>query len=197
MTDDWDRRCLMNILNDFYAEQVLHSDHLYSENGIYHQLPDEIDVNVRSLRPSSLQTSRLDKHLNLRQLNVKCGGRTPRRRINIDWVGREDSYQVIYKTVAWNVIRVRFHQRTRLCSCWLTLQGSVAYIRSLPINDTPDIFGLHDNANITFAQNETNLLLTGLVNLQPKTTGGGGKSQEEVICFIELFFHYWLITGDI
>ncbi|XP_025097584.1 dynein heavy chain 1, axonemal-like [Pomacea canaliculata] len=104
VTDDWDRRCLMNILNDFYAEQVLHSDHLYSENGIYHQLPDEIDIN-----------------------------------------------------------------------------GSVAYIRSLPINDTPDIFGLHDNANITFAQNETNLLLTGLVNLQPKTTGGGGKSQEEVM----------------
>lgn len=92
------------------------------------------------------------------------------------------------------MIRVRVHQWTRLCSCWLTLQGSVAYIRSLPINDTPDIFGLHDNANITFAQNETNLLLTGLVNLQPKTTGGGGKSQEEVICFIELFFIIgWLL----
>ena len=29
------------------------------------------------------------------------------------------------------------------------------YIKNLPINDTPEIFGLHDNANIMFAQNET------------------------------------------
>lgn len=26
-------------------------------------------------------------------------------------------------------------------------QAYLAYIRSLPINDTPEIFGLHDNAN--------------------------------------------------
>ena len=56
----------------------------------------------------------------------------------------------------------------------------MAYIRNLPINDTPEIFGLHDNANITFAQNETNMMLEGLVALQPKLAVGGGKSREEV-----------------
>lgn len=54
------------------------------------------------------------------------------------------------------------------------------YIKSLPINDTPEIFGLHDNANITFAQNETTAALNSLVRLQPKTSSGGGKSREEV-----------------
>ena len=54
------------------------------------------------------------------------------------------------------------------------------YIRSLPINDTPEMFGLHDNANITFALNETYQLLSGIVKLQPKTKSGGGRSQEEV-----------------
>lgn len=54
------------------------------------------------------------------------------------------------------------------------------YIKSLPINDTPEIFGLHDNANITFAQNEAFTQLEALLKLQPKTASGGGKSREEV-----------------
>ena len=56
----------------------------------------------------------------------------------------------------------------------------MSYIKSLPINDTPEIFGLHDNANITFALNETNSLLTNILLLQPKTASGGGGSREEV-----------------
>ena len=56
----------------------------------------------------------------------------------------------------------------------------MAFIRSLPINDTPEIFSLHDNANITFAQNETFTTLTNIMKLQPKTASGGGKSREEV-----------------
>lgn len=54
------------------------------------------------------------------------------------------------------------------------------YIKSLPINDTPVIFGLHDNSNITFAENETYSMLAALLLLQPKAGSGGGKSREEV-----------------
>ena len=54
------------------------------------------------------------------------------------------------------------------------------HIRGLPINDTPDMFGLHDNANITFAMNETFALLNGILRLQPKSSAGGGQSREEV-----------------
>jgi len=56
----------------------------------------------------------------------------------------------------------------------------MAYIRSLPINDTPEIFGLHENANITFAQNETYTMLSTLLLLQPKISSGSGRSREEV-----------------
>lgn len=55
------------------------------------------------------------------------------------------------------------------------------YIKSLPINDTPEIFGLHDNANITFAINETNNMLDDLLKLQPKMSTAGGKSREEIV----------------
>ena len=56
----------------------------------------------------------------------------------------------------------------------------MAYVKSLPINDTPEIFGLHENANITFAQNETFAQLEALLSLQPKSAAGKGKSREEV-----------------
>eukprot|EP00106_Octopus_bimaculoides_P020122 XP_014787564.1 PREDICTED: dynein heavy chain 1, axonemal-like [Octopus bimaculoides] len=62
----------------------------------------------------------------------------------------------------------------------LAEKGYMAYIRNLPINDTPEIFGLHDNANITCAQTDTFQLLTWLLNLQPKVSTGVGKSREEV-----------------
>ncbi|XP_019627755.1 PREDICTED: dynein heavy chain 1, axonemal-like [Branchiostoma belcheri] len=57
----------------------------------------------------------------------------------------------------------------------------MAYIKSLPINDPTEIFGLHDNANITFAQNETFTILGDLVSMQPKTSSSTGKSREEVM----------------
>ena len=46
MTDDWDRRCIMNILNDYYSPAVLSDEHKFSESGIYHQLPLTSDHEV-------------------------------------------------------------------------------------------------------------------------------------------------------
>ncbi|VDM31966.1 unnamed protein product [Hydatigera taeniaeformis] len=106
VTDDWDRRCLMSILSDFYNASSLDADHVYSESGIYKQISGDSDHN---------------------------------------------SY--------------------------------LRYIQSLPINDLPEIFGLHENANITFAQNETFQLLADLVLLQPRTSysSKGGKAHEDII----------------
>ncbi|XP_014851660.1 PREDICTED: dynein heavy chain 1, axonemal [Poecilia mexicana] len=89
MTDIWDRRCLLSLLEDFYCPAVLSDDHVYS--GVYRQ----VDSN-------------------------------------------------------------------------LGIEGYLAYIRDLPINDTPELFGLHENANIRFAQNETFALLDTLIGLQPQ-----------------------------
>ncbi|GFS18450.1 dynein heavy chain 1, axonemal [Elysia marginata] len=104
VTDDWDRRCLMNILADFYCVEAVSGSYVYGESGVYRQQPADTDH-----------------------------------------------------------------------------AGYLEYIKQLPINDRPEIFGLHDNANITFAQNETSFLLGYMVQLQPKTASGGGLSREEVM----------------
>ena len=77
VTDDWDRRCVANILDDFYAPKILDPNYCYDESQIYHQLPP------------------ISEH-----------------------------------------------------------QAYLAYVRSLPINDTPEIFGLHDNANSKYQNND-------------------------------------------
>jgi len=104
VTDDWDRRCVMNILEDFYNPTAIDPNYCFDDSKVYHQLPTS-------------------------------------------------SEHVTY----------------------------MAYIKSLPINDTPEIFGLHDNANITFAQNETYRTLGDLLELQPKTLTSAGASREELM----------------
>ncbi|XP_066527086.1 dynein axonemal heavy chain 1 [Hoplias malabaricus] len=104
VTDDWDRRCIMNVLEDFYCPDVLDPGHTYSSSREYRQISTDLDI-----------------------------------------------------------------------------KGYMSYIRGLPINDTPEIFGLHDNANISFAQNETYALLGAVLQLQPRSASSGGKAREEIV----------------
>ena len=41
VTDDWDRRCIMTILADYYQPDVLEPGRKFSEAGVYHQLKGE------------------------------------------------------------------------------------------------------------------------------------------------------------
>lgn len=54
-------------------------------------------------------------------------------------------------------------------------------ISKLPLNPSPEIFGLHANAAITYAQNQTRLLLEALLSIQPKDTGGASDARNTII----------------
>ncbi|KAG2485619.1 hypothetical protein HYH03_015682 [Edaphochlamys debaryana] len=54
-------------------------------------------------------------------------------------------------------------------------------LRALPIVPRPEIFGLHDNADITCDQNETYDMCATVLSLQPRVASGAGESQEAVI----------------
>jgi len=54
-------------------------------------------------------------------------------------------------------------------------------IVNFPLNPHPNVFGLHANADITCAQNETQELCDIMLSLQPKVSSGAGKSREEII----------------
>ena len=47
VTDDWDRRCIMTILDEFYSPKLLDEKHVFSPSGIYHALPLVTEHEVR------------------------------------------------------------------------------------------------------------------------------------------------------
>ncbi|XP_050431121.1 dynein axonemal heavy chain 1-like [Adelges cooleyi] len=104
VTDDWDRRCVMNVLQDFYDPAVLSTTHAFDAETYYYQQSPEADY---------------------------------------------DDY--------------------------------LAYIKTLPVNDDPALFGLHSNADITFAQSETYRTLGILLSLQPRTTLASSSDGEDVL----------------
>ena len=46
VTDDWDRRCMMNVLHDYYNDIVLNVGHLYDASAIYKQIEPTTDLEV-------------------------------------------------------------------------------------------------------------------------------------------------------
>merc|ERR1711981_819259 len=59
------------------------------------------------------------------------------------------------------------------------VESYLTYIRTLPLNEEPEVFELHENANITSAIFESTNLLSVTLSLQPKSVGGGELSWEE------------------
>jgi dynein heavy chain len=109
VTDDWDRRLIMNILDDYYTSAVLVAGYKFSTSPIYVSIPGESYSNYRT------------------------------------------------------------------------------YIKQLPIEETTEIFSMHENANITFAQKQTYTLFESLLALMPKTSkSSSGKTRDEQLSDIAL-----------
>ena len=62
-----------------------------------------------------------------------------------------------------------------------TIKDYQDYIKGLPIVPNPEIFGLHENADITCDLGETNSLFATVLSIQPRVGGGTGLSREEVV----------------
>ena len=104
VTDDWDRRCLMGILQNFCNPGVLNDSYKFSHSGKYYAPGD-------------------------------C-----------------------------------------------TFKDALEYFSQLPMTDSPDVFGMHNNAEITFQTAESVSMIHTILQLQPRQAGGsGGKSSDEVV----------------
>ncbi|XP_004691642.1 PREDICTED: dynein heavy chain 6, axonemal [Condylura cristata] len=63
-----------------------------------------------------------------------------------------------------------------------SLQEFKDYIENLPLIDDPEIFGMHENANLVFQHKETNTLINIILEVQPRSSSGGeGKSNDEIV----------------
>jgi dynein heavy chain len=103
ITDDWDRRTLLSILDDFYTPDVMSDSYQFTENPAYKSLPEQ---------------------------GVKL------------YLGA---------------------------------------IREFPLNDPPDIFGLHANAEVTYQQGEAFAMFSNLLLVRTQVGGVVGQTREEAI----------------
>jgi dynein heavy chain len=70
------------------------------------------------------------------------------------------------------------------CPAATSQDDFLAYLRGLPIMTPPEVFGLHENCEITCAESESMALLEDVISMgASSSTGGkgGGKSPEEVM----------------
>lgn len=63
-----------------------------------------------------------------------------------------------------------------------TLQEYRIFVDNLPSNDDPEVFGMHENANLTFKTNESAKILSIILDIQPRvSTSSDGKSSDEMV----------------
>lgn len=56
------------------------------------------------------------------------------------------------------------------------------YVENLPMNDPPEIFGLHENANITYQSAASNNMIETILSIQPRlATAAGGMTPDEIV----------------
>ncbi|KAJ3025604.1 UNVERIFIED_CONTAM: Dynein heavy chain 3, axonemal [Siphonaria sp. JEL0065] len=61
-----------------------------------------------------------------------------------------------------------------------SFESYLLYIKSLPMTQHPEVFGMHENADIAKDLNETNLLISSVLLTQARVSSGGGKSGDEM-----------------
>eukprot|EP00756_Hemistasia_phaeocysticola_P037793 Hpha_TRINITY_DN16720_c2_g4::TRINITY_DN16720_c2_g4_i3::g.79638::m.79638/K10408/DNAH; dynein heavy chain, axonemal len=70
------------------------------------------------------------------------------------------------------------------------------YLADLPPYEKPELFGLHDNANITSERNESKQMLQSLVEVQPRVAAGGGaRSADDLVADMAVDFAQRLPQG--
>jgi dynein heavy chain len=63
-----------------------------------------------------------------------------------------------------------------------TLEDTKNYVNLLPLEDDPEVFGLHPNANIAFEQKTVRDMMDTILEIQPRISGGkAAKSSEEIV----------------
>lgn len=109
VTDDLDRRCLMNILGKFFTPEILEESYMFSPSKIYY----------------APQQGNLGSYIN--------------------------------------------------------------YIESLPLAADPEIFGMHENANLTFQRNSSNAIVSTILSIQPREiVSASGVSSDTIVASIAL-----------
>lgn len=160
VTDDKDRRLINNLIHTFCAPQVLQEGAPFSPSGTYAVPAAETAAQVRVLVCLCACMRASDASVGIRR----------QRRSSVH--GIPAAVTGLTQRPAW-----------ARCRAAALLLQFVGVIRGYPLVPAPEIFGLHENADITCQQAESYALLGTMLGLQPRSGGGSGGagSREDVV----------------
>jgi dynein heavy chain len=63
-----------------------------------------------------------------------------------------------------------------------TVEEFIEFAKTFPLSEQPEVFGMHDNANVSYMQQESDKLIGVVLSIQPRESGGGsGRSSEDIV----------------
>jgi dynein heavy chain len=68
------------------------------------------------------------------------------------------------------------------------------YLEHMPLDDGPDIFGLHANANITLQKNLVLQFMEPLISIQPRTASSLSKKPDQIVLDMKRFIENKFVT---
>lgn len=171
-------RCLVSILADFLNPDIVHDPkYKFSQSGVYYAPPK----------------SKYEEYVEF--IKVGSDGLTEKHFHNIKHFGAHWSW------LTWNYTCFSLHINTESWSfCEMTqafiklfpliflsyfsflIYTIVLYLQLLPLSQTPEVFGMHDNVDISKELQETRQLFDSVLLTQSQGGGGGtSKKTEETL----------------
>ena len=68
------------------------------------------------------------------------------------------------------------------CPSFGSIETYRDYIETLPLQDGPEVFGLHENANISYQKNDSLATVETVLSIQPRVAGSaGGLTPDQIV----------------
>ncbi|RZC39366.1 dynein heavy chain 6, axonemal, partial [Asbolus verrucosus] len=86
-------------------------------------------------------------------------------------------------TIPWDALEYLTASGVYYCPTFEKLEEYQEFVDSLPILEEPEIFGMHENANIAYQTKETQNIILTILESQPQASGGAEGQQTDDIVY--------------